>query len=397
MEDTESIPEWFQAHGYATLASGKVFHHTIGNNPPQQWDTCFKLIRDDHWDAGAAEVQTCGLNASAPEGHPLNGVHPFRHEFDWGVLPQEEYQYGDAQAVRWATQILEAPQERAFFMAVGLFRPHMPWYNPARYFEQYADIENLQMPVVSNSDTEALPEEGKKIAAFRRGDWERVLRHGKWDEAVRAYLASISFADSQIGELLKALYTGPHRDSTVVAFCSDNGFHLGEKAHWHKSTLWERATHVPLILAAPGLRPAPVPCERAVSLIDLFPTLCDLCELPPPTQRLDGVSLLPLLRDPASERSRPALTTHGRGNHAMRTERWRYIRYHDGGEELYDRERDPHEHRNIAARPDLRGVIDELREALPKNDAVSAPTKDQFRFDFAAYSWTLRNGGSAPA
>jgi arylsulfatase A-like enzyme len=187
---------------------------------------------------------------------------------------------------------------------------------------------------------------------------------------LQAYLASITFCDALVGRLLDALNAGPAAGNTIVVLWSDHGWHLGEKQHLHKFTLWERSTRVPFIIAAPGITGRGGQTARPVGLIDLFPTLNELCGLPP-VARLDGISLVPLLKDPGWIWDRPALTTHGYENHALRTERWRYIRYTDGGEELYDHEADPHEWANLATRREFTNVKEELARSLPATDAKS--------------------------
>ena len=170
-------------------------------------------------------------------------------------------------------------------------------------------------------------------AADRRGDYELVLRENRHRELVQAYLASITFGDALIGRLLDALDTSPAAKNTLIVLWSDHGWHLGEKQRLHKFTLWERSTRIPLIIAAPGVTRPGSRTARPVGTIDLFPTLNELCSLPA-IAALDGISLVPLLKNPSLEWTRPALTTHGQGNHALRSERWRYIRYADDGEEL---------------------------------------------------------------
>ena len=155
-----------------------------------------------------------------------------------------------------------------------------------------------------------------------------------------------------------------------MVFWSDHGWHLGEKQRLHKFTLWERSTRVPFIIAAPSVTLPGTTCHRPVGLVDLFPTLHELCSLPP-VRGLDGVSLVPLLQKPHAQWDRPALTTHGRGNHTLRTERWRYIRYADGGEELYDHDNDPNEWTNLANQPDFTSVKAELASSLPPTNAPS--------------------------
>ncbi len=208
------------------------------------------------------------------------------------------------------------------------------------------------------------------MAADRRGDYELVMKEGRHRELLQAYLASITFGDALVGRLLDALDAGPAAKNTIVVLWSDHGWHLGEKQHLHKFTLWERSTRVPFILAAPGVTTAGTRTARPVGLVDLFPTLNDLCALPA-VSALDGTSLVPLLKDPARAWDEPALTTHGQGNHALRSERWRYIRYADGGEELYDHDSDPNEWTNLAGKPGHAAVKAGLARSLPMTDATS--------------------------
>jgi len=197
----------------------------------------------------------------------------------------------------------------------------------------------------------------------------RLRDEGRWRDAVAAYLACIHFADIQIGRLMDALDRSPYAHNTTVVLWSDHGWHLGEKHHWKKSTLWEEATRVPLLISSPGIRPGR--CRQPVGLIDVYPTLVDLCGLPV-HERLEGQSLVPLLDDPDRAWEQPAVTTHGRGNHAVRSERWRYIRYHDGTEELYDHDADEFEWTNLAADPSLKPVKEDLARWLPEQNAPDA-------------------------
>jgi len=192
-----------------------------------------------------------------------------------------------------------------------------------------------------------------------------VVACGELRAAVQGYLASISHADTLVGGLMQALDSSPHAGSTIVVFWSDNGYHFGEKQRMAKRTLWDRAAHVPLIVAAPGVTQPGSRCERPVDLMSLYPTLVELCGLPAKSEN-EGVSIVPLLRDPAAKWEYPALTTHGRGNHAVRSGRWRYIRYANGDEELYDHQADQNEWKNLAGRAEYQDVKKKLRMWLPK-------------------------------
>ncbi len=386
LPDAVTLPEAFRQGGYAVAGAGKVFHHTAGFNPPDVWDEYFALQFDDPWDrAGSAYPHVAA--SEPPPGHPLAGIAPFLHELDWGAIPVADSEYGDARTVAWATRFLSESRQTPFFLAVGLFRPHLPWYAPAAYFEAFPPGEAL-LPHVPENDLADVPDEGRRLA--RRGGevFRRIRDSGKWAEAVAAYAANIAFADAMAGRLLGALDASPYAENTVVVFASDHGFHLGEKQHWHKSTLWERATHVPLIVRGPGIEPGRA-CDRPVSLLDIYPTLLDMAGLPA-RRGLDGASLRGLLEHPEAEPGRHAVITYLPGNDAVRRGNWLYIRYRDGGEELYDREADPEELTNLAGRKGFRATVQELRTLLPDASAPPAPVKSSYVFDPSAYSWTAR-------
>ncbi len=376
-----SIPGHFRANGYHVVGGGKVYHHTPGFNRSSDWHEYFDQVFDSHYQAQLARRGKVE-NFQWPEGFPLNQIQAVRslskppqnaNEFDWGVFDTSDDQMGDGQMVQWAKQFLAAPPKQPFFLAAGIYRPHLPFYAPNKYFEMYPQ-DHIVPPVIKEGDCDDLPAGGLAMAADRRGDYELVLREGKYRELLQAYLASISFADALVGQLLDALDAGPSANNTIVVLWSDHGWHLGEKQHLHKFTLWERSTRVPFIIAAPGVTQATTRTVRPVGLIDLFPTLNDLCELPP-VDGLEGQSLVPLLKEPTINWDRPALTTHGRRNHALRTERWRYIHYSDGGEELYDHTSDPNEWINLATKPEFASVKAELSKQLPMTDAPNRSTK----------------------
>ncbi len=387
LPDAVTLPEAFRLAGYTVAGAGKVFHHTAGFNPPDLWDEYFPLQFDDPWDRRGSAYP--GIDpSSAPPGHPLAGVEPFRHELDWGTLAIAEQEYGDVLSVARAEAFLHEAHSRPFFLVVGLFHPHLPWYAPAPYFEQFP-VEEAMLPIVPSDDLDDIPAEGRRLADRGAEVFQLLRETGKWREAVAAYAANIAFADGLVGRLVDALDASAHADNTVVLFASDHGFHLGEKNHWYKSTLWERSTHVPLIVRGPGIEAGTI-CDRPVSLLDVYPTLLDLAGLPQRPE-LEGTSLRGLLEDPKSEPARHAGMTYLEGNHAVRRGKWLYIRYRDGTEELYDRESDPAEHVNLASSDSLRAVKRTLRQLLPTHDASPAPLKSAYRFDPAEYSWTRKD------
>ncbi|QDV38417.1 sulfatase [Tautonia plasticadhaerens] len=351
MPDAVTLPRHFMLAGYEVLGGGKIFHGRFED--PASWQEYFSRPADP-----------------MPPDRPVNGIPRTAH-FDWGPVDVPDEAMGDHQVVDWAIDRLGRPHEEPLFLAVGLFRPHLPWYAPQSYFDAHPAPE-VVLPEVPDDDLADVPRAGRGMAR-PEGDHRKVLEHDQWRNAVRGYLASIAFADRQVGRLLDALDRSGMADDTIIVLWGDHGWHLGEKQHWRKFALWEEATRVPFVIAAPGVTEPGSRCDRPVSLMDVYPTLIDLCGLPE-RRELEGVSLSPLLRDPTAPWDRPALTTHGRENHAVRSDRWRYIRYEDGSEELYDHDLDPNEWRNLADAPEHREVKAALAASLPKTDAPDAPS-----------------------
>jgi iduronate 2-sulfatase len=274
----------------------------------------------------------------------------------------------DESLADWAVEQLGRPHERPFLLAVGFARPHVPYTAPRKYFEMY-DADRLRIPQVPDDEFADVPLMGKAMALcmLPGGDhWfvTHKMGPGYWRELVHAYLACVSFADAQIGRVLDALRTSPYADETIIVLWSDHGQHLGEKKHWRKMCLWEESCRVPLVWVLPDGRGAGRRCTRPVSLLDVYPTLVELAGLPP-IDAHEGTSLVPLLNEPDGPRAEPAVSTWHYDNHSVRTERWRYIRYRDGTEELYDHDADPGEHTNLAGDPQFADVVAEHRKWLP--------------------------------
>ena len=360
-----TLPQHFRANGYKSLGGGKVFHHGKGFNDPKSWDDYY------FWNPKGRENGWFDNYSFPPDPEPVRPVTPMPsvswRNFDWAPVGVREEDMPDFKVSTWASEVLGQKHERPFFLAAGMFRPHIPWFVPRRYFDLYP-LESIVLPAVKEDDLADVPPFARRIALNQHSRHDLLVSTGNWRRAVQAYLACITFSDAMIGRMLDALARSPNRDNTIVALWSDHGYHLGEKWHWHKQSLWQRATHVPLVISAPGITKAGSRCDRPVGLVDLYPTLSELAGLKLP-EGLDGVSLRPLLENPAGPWDRPALTTYGRGNHAIRTERWSYIRYHDGSEELYDRRQDVHEWINLASDPGLAGVKQELQRWLPSTEA----------------------------
>jgi arylsulfatase A-like enzyme len=393
------MPEHFLRSGYHVEGGGKIFHHTLGNNPPAIWDNYHPQVQDNpwHYDYPVPGQHVPKKDLQWPEGFPLNGIQNVRLgkkppanylSFDWGPFDKADLEMGDGRMVQWAMDFLKRSHDKPFFLAAGIYRPHLPWYVPRKYFELYP-LDQIRLPDVRKDDLDDVPAAGRKMAEARLADFELVKKAGKYKEAVQAYLASISFADALVGLLLDALEKSSYHNNTIIVVWSDHGWHLGEKGAWHKRTLWERATHVPFFFVVPGVTQPGAVCNRPVNLIDIYPTLIDLCHSKA-NAKFDGISLVPLLENPEAAWERPSVITQERGNHAIRSERWRYIRYNDGTEELYDHDKDPGEWTNLAGDSEFDGVKQKLARWLPKSDAPPAPSKRAYNFDPASYSWTRK-------
>jgi arylsulfatase A-like enzyme len=299
------------------------------------------------------------------------GDHP---AMDWGVWPpdNDDSKKGDYQVASWAVQQIEAAApDQPFFLAAGFFLPHVPCYATQKWFDLYPDDDSI-LPIIQRNDRADTPRFSWYLhwsLPEPRLKW--VEENGQWRNLVRSYLACTSFTDAQIGRILGAVKKKGIEDNTIVVVWGDHGWHLGEKEITGKNTLWDPGTKVPLIFAGPGVT-AGQRCTQPAELLDLYPTLLELAGLPA-RDDLEGVSLAPQLQDAATKRERPAITSHNQGNHGVRSEDWRYIRYADGSEELYDMRKDPEEWTNLASDPEHAEVIAEHRRWLPKVDLPPAP------------------------
>ncbi len=382
---TLTIPEYFRKNGYYAAGAGKVFHHVAGFNPPDQWDEFQLQVFDDPWYRRAAWYPWV-KREPMPAAYPYNGIKDLQGEFDWGVLPKNEAEYGDMRAVDWAGKFLNKVHAKPFFASVGLWHPHIPMFAPQKYFDMYPK-DKVNLPVTPEDDLADVPPQGLAFAAARREEFEHIVKDGKWRDMVQAYLACISFADQMVGQILDFLEKSAYAKNTIVVFWSDNGWHLGEKRHVHKSTLWQRSTHVPLIIAGPPAKQKGQARPQPVSLVDLYPTLVELCGLPPNPSN-DGLSLKPLLENRLAPRQ-PALTTYWPDNHSVRDERWRYTRYKDGSEELFDETKDRNELHNLAGDPQYAEVKRRLAQAMPVRSAEPALERSVYDFDYATYTYKL--------
>lgn len=349
------INDYVRKFGYHSLGAGKIYHYR--NYRAEDWD---KVVfdSDDTLPNHEAKRRPGAFGYRMfTEGKP---TEPFNEQ-------RAESELVDAKSVSWCINQLNAEQKKPFFMVCGIHRPHTPWDVPKKYFDMYP-ADKVMLPQVKTNDLDDVPPAGIEFAR-PRGAHADVVKAGIWKDRVRAYLASITFADAQIGRLLTALEQSRHDKNTIIIFVSDHGWHLGEKSHWAKSALWRQATRVPFIWVVPGLTKAGTKCERAVDLSSIFPTICDLIGAPIP-DHADGRSITPLLQRPTSKWEHPAITTHLRNNHAITTEDWRYIRYADGSEELYNQKKDVNEWTNEASNPKYAKVKTDLARYIPKTTAT---------------------------
>lgn len=365
IKDRTTLPQHFKNNGYETLGGGKLYH---GATLQEHQYAGFMDSRP--WDAYFPSKTRQMPKEVAPDKIPKNGNIAFYDGyFDWAQLDIDTDDMADAKVVSWAESQLSKKHEKPLFLGVGIYRPHIPWWTPKKYFDMYP-IDKVALPEIVENDLGDVPKAGQDMT---HRDWHKWVKdNNKWREAVQAYKASVSFTDEMVGRLLKALDNGPLAENTIVVLWSDHGYHLGQKEHWEKFALWEQTTRVPLIMAAPGKFTTGKSSKQAVSLLDIYPTLNELCGIPS-TEKLDGQSLVPLLKNPELKTNRKTITTHGFGNHAVRSDKWRYIRYADGTEELYDQDKDPKNFKNLAGLEKYKKVIAKLSLSLPTENAKLDP------------------------
>jgi arylsulfatase A-like enzyme len=317
LPEAVTLMQHFRASGYTVRGGGKIFHGTSAYDQ-KSWDDYFVPPR--------ARGKTV---PQRDERLPKSAWTP------WGPIDLSDEEMFDGKVSSWAVSELEKSHDKPFFLACGFTKPHLPWIVPRKHFNLYP-LESITLPVTVEGDLTDVPAFGKRLArevydpsgeknfATWGGDHANVIANGQWQNAVQAYLATISFADAQIGRVLDALQESEHVDNTVIVLWGDHGWHLGEKEHWRKHALWDVSTRTPLIVVAP-----------------------------------EGVAKDQLCQ-------RPVVMTYGKNNHAIQTKRWRYIQYRDGGQELYDHSKDPNEWTNLAESAGYEEVIVELKTALPK-------------------------------
>lgn len=364
--DWVTLPQYFRQHGYLTWGGGKLYHQAHGKfSDATAWDYVYST-RTGTVPPPNQERYKHGLRPKF-ESNPI-----LARLIDWGPTDAPMEANPDWKTADGAAQFLQRDHEKPFFLGCGIYLPHLPWYAPKKFFDMHP-LEEIELPPYKANDFDDIPAIGRRMG-------ERHIKHiresGKWKEAVQGCLAADSFADACVGHVLDALEKSHYRDNTIVILWGDHGYDVGEKKI-AKSALWEQTTRTPLIIDMPGKLPIGKPasgmtCKSPVSLVDLYPTLIDLCGLPKNTQ-LDGRSFAPLVHEPNTDWPYPAIITHSPHwlgiNHAVRSLEYHYIRYSDGGEELYDVKADPLQRKNLADDLAHVPVKAELKKWLPKKNA----------------------------
>ena len=362
LPEVVTLSQLFKNHGYYAARIGKIYHYgnpgeigTNGLDDPSSWQEVYNPAGRDK-----TVLEPRVINHSNSRG--LGAA------MAWFADPEgTDEEHTDGKVATEAIRLLEKHRGDPFFLAVGFYKPHTPWIAPEKYFAHYP-IDQITLPAIAEDFVKQVP--APALTSSR--PWpHRGLTSDQARECKRAYYATISFVDAQIGRVLAALDRLELRDRTIVVFWSDHGYLLGEHGLWMKQSCFEESARVPLIIAAPGQKAVGKPSPRLVELVDLYPTLADLAGLPPP-KALAGKSLRPLLDDPQMKWDRPAFTQVQRGSfpgHSVRTDRWRYTEWDGGakGVELYDHAADPQELRNLADQPEHAGAIQELQRLVKAN------------------------------
>lgn len=398
----ESLQTSFAKAGYATYGGGKLYHHLAGAIDTRGW-TEFFLRNPEQRRAG---WPMNSWSRETPFPHPFPASPYNRGEaitgglfLEWAGIPNDkEEEMADTLRANWAVEQLKRKHDKPFFLALGLYAPHYPHYCPQKYFDLY-DPDEIQLPPVKADDLDDLPEKIRKMKTNRSRIVRKLESLDAWDDAIHGYLACMSYADAMLGRVLDALEKSPYADNTLVVLWSDHGYHLGEKGDWGKHTLWERTSNVPFVWAGPGVAGGKV-TDATVSLIDTYPTLVELCNLPKPHQKLEGQSIAATLAHPAKAKDRNVFLPHMHpGEYAVINRDWRYIRYGEDGEELYDLSKDPHEWNNLADRPEHAELKARLASFAPKTFAPEARKLNARRDLFVegdTFAWKPGQG-NAPA
>ena len=397
--DIVPLQKLFHDAGYATYGAGKLFHHPKGYIDQRGWTEYFfrtEKQRKEGW-----EIKTWPLDDPIlPKPFPYSPFAQGRKIdgglfLEWGpILNENEEKMADTMRTEWACDLLSKKHDKPLFVGVGLYATHFPNYAPEKYFDLY-DVNDIELPPYKADDLDDLPPAVKRAKTARSAHHKKLESLDAVEDAIHGYLACISYQDAMLGRLLKAIESGPNADNTIVVLWSDQGYHHGEKMDWGKHTLWERTSNVPFIWAGPGIfKGANV--DATVSLMDMFPTLTELCGLAD-SQKRDGESLVPVLKKPSSAKERDVLLPGMEPEeYAVINSQWRYIRYADGTEELYNVKQDPNEWDNRANNPEFEGVKQELRASAPQTFADPGPNHGELKLQIKGDSYEWKSKHKAP-
>ncbi len=348
------MPDYFEQHGYKTMGVGKIFHRGDGAGVFEEFGSIF----DSYGPRPPERINYDPEKLGKPGGTST----------DWGAYPADDSLMTDFKSAQWAVKKLNTNHEKPFFLAVGFYRPHVPWYVPQKWFDRFP-LEDLDTPPYLANDMDDVPDYGKRITdvpMMPTTEW--LQKTGQWKDVIQAYLASINFVDTQVGKVLDALKQSRYANNTIIVLWSDHGYHLGEKNRFAKQALWERDTKTVLIFKEPDAIPNRS-SNKPVQLLDIYPTLIELAGLPG-NQQNEGHSLASLLKSPSSNYwPHVAMTAFGKNNIAISDERFRLIQYADNSIELYDLQKDPNEWDNLADNSRYKDEIKRLRKSIPDNQA----------------------------
>ncbi len=339
----DGLSATFLKAGYHVAGAGKIYHSMA--------------YHESEWTEYMSKE---GLSSNGPGVQKYDGFHV---EKTFPKLKDDDLI--DWHSTDYIIERMQKKGDKPFFLACGLYKPHLPFVAPRKYYDAFP-LEDIKLPPHRKDDLDDIPPSGVKMAN-PNGDHAKFLKSGRWKAAIQSYLATCAYTDMNVGRLLDALEQSPHKDNTIIVFWGDHGWSFGEKQHWRKFALWEETTRVPFIWVAPGVTKPGTSSTRPVDVMSIYPTLCALAGIDAP-DHLAGLDITPLLNDPAVAWDHPAITTHGRGNHSVRTETHRYIRYANGEEELYDHRDDPYEWKNVAGNPEHAALKKKLAKWLPKDE-----------------------------
>lgn len=399
--EIESLQTRFFKAGYTTLGTGKLFHHMTGLIDQRGWSE-FHLRNPDQKSHGWP-LDSWSRETPFPTKFPASIYNagkeiPGGLYLEWAPIPNDrEEEMADTRRVNWAVEQLQKKHDKPFFLACGIYAPHFPNYCPQKYFDLY-EPDKIPLPPYKQDDLDDLPPKIKKIKTNRSRNHKRLESLDAVDDAIHGYLACISYADAMLGRVLDALEKSPYADNTIVVLWSDHGYHHGEKGDWGKHTLWERTSNVPFIWAGPGVARGAT-TDVTVSLIDMYPTLVDMCGLELPRQKLEGTSIAKTLALPKSAADRNVFLPHmNPGEYAIINRNWRYIRYGDG-EELYDVQKDPNEWYNLASKNEHASLIAQMKKFAPQKFAQPEPkynVRKDLVIDGESFRWEKGKGNAQP-